>query len=613
MDIALGVSMAPVTVRMVLVEGENADGVTVDHDVFEVPSVEGSANVADQVVSAILGTRESAKAGGHRLTSIGVSWSNHTEASALRDALAADGIDDVMLVSEGRAAAALAQAVGRAVGYDTTALLFLDRDTATLSVVQTDSGSVAHVLSRTLHSADAVAVLTEVADAVAAQHPPPQGLFVVGAGVEVGPVKARLEQLVPFPVNAPEDGELALARGAALASATVPVFEASTVGLAYSKDPDRSNVGPECAGLARADTQMAPATVETADDAVDEYAQTQARTVEEERKPFLLVGSALTAVFVVGVVTLAISLAVNIRPTVDQRPSPAEGVIVPSKQVPTPVREARQPTAPLPPEIIEPPIPVVRQAPVQTPRTVFVEAPAPAAPPPAPAAPPPAVAPPVVAPPAAVPPPVIVPPQPQWQWPDWTQWTPPNDSWLFPSNQSQNEQFPQTPQLPQEPQQPQETGSDSGAGSGDSSESAGSGSSAGSSGSSSDGSGSGDSGSGGSSSSGSGGSGSGPGGSGASSSSGSSPGPEYPTGSTGSSATGTEGSGSVSGSTGTPGLSSDSGGSGAGSGSSSSSGGAPSSSGPSPESGSGGSSSSRGSTGSTDSGGGCPPVICSAE
>jgi hypothetical protein len=34
-DIVLGVSMAPTNVRLVLVEGENADGVTVDDEDFE--------------------------------------------------------------------------------------------------------------------------------------------------------------------------------------------------------------------------------------------------------------------------------------------------------------------------------------------------------------------------------------------------------------------------------------------------------------------------------------------------------------------------------------------------------------------------------------------------
>ncbi|HEX2212302.1 MAG TPA: hypothetical protein VHH12_02340, partial [Mycobacterium sp.] len=243
MDIVLGVSMTPTTVRMVLVEGVSADGVTVDHDAFDVTSMDGSANVADHVVAAVLGTRESAESGGHHLRSVGVAWSDHAEAATLRDKLAAHGIDDVMLVSEGHAAASLAQAAGRAVGYDTTALLFIDRDTATLSVVQTGDGSVVKVLSRTLHSADALAVLTEMAEAVSTHATPPQGMFVVGAGVDVTSVKAHLEHLVPLPVNAPEDAELALARGAALASAAAPAFEASTVGLAYSSTTGAGSAG----------------------------------------------------------------------------------------------------------------------------------------------------------------------------------------------------------------------------------------------------------------------------------------------------------------------------------------------------------------------------------
>ena len=43
MDIVLGVSMTSTTVRMVLVEGEKADGRTVDHDVFDITTTDGSA------------------------------------------------------------------------------------------------------------------------------------------------------------------------------------------------------------------------------------------------------------------------------------------------------------------------------------------------------------------------------------------------------------------------------------------------------------------------------------------------------------------------------------------------------------------------------------------
>ncbi|EUA42819.1 hypothetical protein I552_7559 [Mycobacterium xenopi 3993] len=43
MDTVLGVSMAPTTVRMVLVEGENADGSTVDEENFELSHGDESA------------------------------------------------------------------------------------------------------------------------------------------------------------------------------------------------------------------------------------------------------------------------------------------------------------------------------------------------------------------------------------------------------------------------------------------------------------------------------------------------------------------------------------------------------------------------------------------
>src|SRR5689334_7628435 len=269
---------------MVLVEGEMGDGLIVDHDSFGVTANDGSANsAANQVIEAVLGTKESAAAGGHHLKAIGVTWSDHAEGAALRDALAANGLDDVMLVSAGHAAAELAQAAGRAVGYSTTALLFVDRDTATLSVVQTDDGSVVMVLSRSLHSSDAMAVLTEMAAAVDSQDSPPQGMFVVGSGVDVSSVKSHLENLVSLPVSAPEEPQLALARGAALATAHAPAFEASTVGLAYSQDPDDgTTAGSSYAAMAAAATQMAPVGSEPAV-AAAEPETTGVRPVEEGR------------------------------------------------------------------------------------------------------------------------------------------------------------------------------------------------------------------------------------------------------------------------------------------------------------------------------------------
>lgn len=415
MDIVLGVSMTPTTVRMVLVEGEKGDGLTVDHDAFDIASGDASATASDQVVTAILGTRESAAEGGHRLVATGVAWRDHDEAAALRDALAARHIEDVMLVSELHAAGALAQAVGRAVGYDRTALMFLERDTATLSVVEVGDGSIVKVQAQDLHSADAVAQLSAMVAGLEELDAPPQGVFVVGSGVSVAAIKLQLESATSLPVSAPDEAELALARGAALAGASAPLFEASTVGLAYANADATQKAGAgymeSAAALAYSEVDDAPAAA-AADDAGAPVASQQGR------KPFMLVGSALTSIFVIGVAALVITLAVSIRPTVDQRPSPGENVIVPTQvpAAPAPkVPEAAVPPAPAPPpETITAPTPVVQEAPApQAPRTVFVEAPAPApaAPAPAPVAPPPAA--PIPDPPAApapfIPPPVVAP------------------------------------------------------------------------------------------------------------------------------------------------------------------------------------------------------------
>jgi hypothetical protein len=316
----------------------------------------------------------------------------------------ARGIEDVLLVSELHAAAALAQAVGRAVGYDKTALMFVERDTATLAVVETADGSVIKVLSQGLHSADTIAVLTEMVTSLQAEKSMPQGMFVVGSNVDVTAVKEHLTDLVSVAVIAPEEPQVALARGAALASANAPRFDATTVGLAYSLDPDDTTAHP----LALADDVTAflgpaDAFLDTADIASDSDA------VSRRRKPFLLVGSSLTAIFVSGMMALAIAIAINIRPTVDK--GSGEVTVHPDAAAPPTALQIAPPAAPQQlPKTVPAPAPAAPPAPNVTARlkdlpapppqvVVRNAAPAPVAPPPAPAAPPPVVLPPGIPPP----------------------------------------------------------------------------------------------------------------------------------------------------------------------------------------------------------------------
>lgn len=418
MDTVLGVSMAPTAVRMVLVEGENGDGATVDEDNFDVAAAADAATVtaSDQVVSAILGTRQGAAEGGYQLASTGVTFTDPLEAAALRDKLAAHKVENVMLVSAFLAAAALAQAVGHQTNYAQTALLYIEPDTATLAVVNSADGSIADVQRQSLPDDDeaAVAQLAAMVSSAENLETRPDAVFVVGSGIDIPLIKPALEAATTLPLTAPEEPDTALARGAALASAHAPLFSSSTAALAYAQDPGTGAINPlavapgyfENPGEAGADG-LAYSAVPDDPDEFFTGSQTAATALVDadyhERSSFRLVGSAVAAIFVIGVVALVVSLAIAIRPTASVRPNPNENVVVaptrpaPAPAAPAPV-QAPAPAAPAPapeapaPEVVPAPAPApAAPAPVQAAPIPVPEAPAPA--PVAPPPPPPAVAP----------------------------------------------------------------------------------------------------------------------------------------------------------------------------------------------------------------------------
>ena len=418
MDIVLGVSMTPTTVHMVVVDGETADGATVEHDTFAIDSAEGTptSSATDHVLAAIMGTREGAVAGGHRLVSTGVAWSDHAEAARLRQALADRRIDGVTFISQLHAAGALAQAAGTLSGYHKPALLLVEPDNATVAVVDMADAAIIKVDSQPFTDTDEAPVLTDMLSALKGHPSSPDGMFVVGWGRDLTAVIEHANEVLSIPVSAPADGDIALARGAALAAAGVggldpPTaadlsgLESATTALAYSQDTDA--VSATAAG-------------------VDDVAYAQVSPYGRHTgKPFMLVGSAMAAIFTVGVVSLVITLAVSIRPTADTLPGPEFGaapppvaapeqaLVPPSAKPPVPPPAAALPAVPPPPAAVPPAAnvapPIVAQEPA--PRHAVVPAPAPSRqPPPAPAAPPPADA-------APAPPVAAVPDNPQTGYP----------------------------------------------------------------------------------------------------------------------------------------------------------------------------------------------------
>jgi hypothetical protein len=379
MDMVLGISMAPTMVRLVLIEGQNADGVTVEVDHFAVaagpqdsdPAIPGAA---DRVVAAIVASREGATQGGHRLTSTGLTWMDSADVGALRDAIASRDAGSVTLVSPLLAAAALTRAVGDALDQKHIAMLYVERDSATLAVVEVADGSIVDVRRQPL-AGDAATELAVLVAGLAAPGSRVDAVSVVGCGVGCGAdalaIKAALEAVTGLRVIVPEEPDMALARGAALASANAPLFASSTAAL-------------------------------------EDFAADDAVTIRR-RRPLVLAGSALAAV-AAGLVV--VSLTSDGRAPSAPQPTPrAVAPTTPSAAQPAP--EAAAAPAPPPMVLQTPPSAISMVPPAPPPRHVptrrapqSVPTPVQQAPtPPAPAAPPPQ--------PVAVP----APPPPQYQRP----------------------------------------------------------------------------------------------------------------------------------------------------------------------------------------------------
>src|ERR1700757_182821 len=376
--------MAPVSVQMVLLRGENADGVTLDEKEFAVTAADDSPTVSasDRVIAAILATREDTAGAGLELSSVGVAYTDQIEAAALHDALATHNLENVMLVSAFLAATSLTQSVGGAMGYERTAVLFVEPDTATLAVVETSDGSIADVRKEQLNSASGEIATAELMKMVAGLDELPTrpgGLFVVGSGVDIVPIKPHLEEAASLSVSAPEEPDTALARGAALASANTPLVASSTAALAYAQDPGTGGVDayalPEYLSIsdaelgeddfaysAVADDEASAPTVVIDADAPDESAA--------GRRRGLLVGSAVAVAGLSAALALEIALAVGIHTTVGLLPAPLQNFIAPVEQVVAPApgqvaaTKAVAPKPLSPPASAPPPVAPVPVAPV---------------------------------------------------------------------------------------------------------------------------------------------------------------------------------------------------------------------------------------------------------
>ena len=346
MDLVLGLSMTSTAVRWALVEGTRAEGDTIHRDGVDFDSL-------DEVMTAV---------GANRLHAVGVTWTKEAEAEAsvLLDALAARDLDNVIAISEVEAAEVLATGIADRAGYDDIAVCLVEPDAAVIALVTARSVTVERI-ARPLDGHDAVELPCGVIALLDLDKWQPEAIFVVGSADDLDLIMSSIAGLTDSPVYSAAEADLALARGAALASAGA------------------------------------------------------VNTLDTPRAPLMSRTAALTSVLVAAVVIFVISLSVavglGLTPQADSTPPQVANADAPAPAAPAPsVKKVAPPPAPeaVPPvaktvAVEAPPAPEV--APIVEP----VNEP-PAYVPPAPVYTPPA---PVYTPPAPAytpPPPVYVPP-----------------------------------------------------------------------------------------------------------------------------------------------------------------------------------------------------------
>jgi hypothetical protein len=336
-DLVLGLSMTSADVRWVLVEGATAEGATVCRDTADFDTL-------DDAISAV---------GENRLHAVGVTWANEAEAAAttLLDALAARGLANVITVSQQEAADSLATGIADRGDYRDVAVCIVEADEAHVALVDGDGVTT----ERVEPTADDMLALLDRSGAS------PEAIFVLGSADDIDAVAASFHGAA-VPVITAAEADVALARGAALASARA--VNALDTRPARWRMPSRTGA----------------------------------------------LTSVVAAALVVFVVSLSTALGLGLAPDEDSTVAQRDTAVTaeqPARVSPAPsvAKAAPQPVPVAPPPAAPPPVAqTIVEAAAPVPDAIPMIVP-PAGPPPAPAdVPPPA--------PADVPPPAYVPPAP---------------------------------------------------------------------------------------------------------------------------------------------------------------------------------------------------------
>lgn len=227
MDLVLGLSMTSSTVRWVLVEGTTGEGATVDRGSLDFDALVDPEDLLNVVLADVVGSPVHA---------IGVTWTNEAEnvASGVLAALTARGYDNAIAISELEAGDVLAAGIADIAEYDDVAVCIVEPDAAVVAMVNGDGVTVDRI-ARPLDGADVVELPSSVIAMLELNAWRPAAIFVVGSARDLELVTSTLRDVTDSPVFSAAEADLALARGAAIASARA----VNTLDAKVTKGPSR--------------------------------------------------------------------------------------------------------------------------------------------------------------------------------------------------------------------------------------------------------------------------------------------------------------------------------------------------------------------------------------
>jgi hypothetical protein len=196
----------------VLVEGVTGDGDAVDRGALDVGD---SADFdAEALLTVLLDANEAVMESG--LHAAGVTWTPAGEAvaGAILEALQARGVQNAIAVSESEAAEALAGGISAISGYEDVAVCVFEPDATLVALV--NAGGVAVDQQDTVPDRDVE--LSASVMALELNDRQLDAIFVVGSA-DLDPVVSSMGAVAAAPVISSAEADMAMARGAAVASA----------------------------------------------------------------------------------------------------------------------------------------------------------------------------------------------------------------------------------------------------------------------------------------------------------------------------------------------------------------------------------------------------------